>query len=332
MKILMTGAAGYVGSACLRWMIRQGHEPIAYDNLLEGKKAAVPEGRLVVGDILDVEALTQAMREHQIEAVMHFAALASVPDSIAQPERYWRVNVLGTKNVLDAMQAAGVDRILFSSTAATYSFDVEMPITEDSPQIPQTPYGTTKLSAEFMIKDYCRANNWGCTLLRYFNAAGADPDGQFGEDHSKETHLIPLILQAAVGKRDKVMLFGDQWDTRDGTCVRDFVHTEDLAQAHQRAIEALQPGETRIYNIGSGTGTTVLEVLRTCEEVAGRAIPYEVAPPRPGDPAVLVASPQRLIDELGWEPHYPGIRDIVETAWRWHSTHPDGYATTSTRV
>ena len=207
----------------------------------------------------------------RIEAVMHFAALASVPDSIADPEAYYRVNVGGTKSVLDAMRAAGVRRILFSSTAATYGFHAVMPLREDSPQIPETPYGTTKLAAEWLIKDYARAYGLGYTLLRYFNASGADPDGNFGEDRRHESHLIPLIFQAAVGRRPKILIYGEDYPTRDGTCVRDYVHTADLAQAHQRAVEALEPGMGRAYNLGSGSGVTVLEVLRACEEVIGAA-------------------------------------------------------------
>jgi UDP-glucose 4-epimerase len=326
MKILLTGGAGYIGSACLRWLLRHGHDPIAYDNLSEGNAAAVPEGRLVVGDIADPGQLVEAMRRHGTEAVLHFAALASVPDSIADPDGYYRVNVLGTKNVLDAMRQVGVTRIVFSSTAATYGFHAEMPLREESPQTPETPYGTTKLAAEWLIKDYTRAYGLGYALLRYFNASGADPDGQHGEDRRHEAHLIPLILQVAVGRREKVLIYGDDWDTRDGTCVRDYVHTEDLAQAHQLAVETLEPGMGRAYNLGSGTGVTVLEVLRACEEAVGRPIRHEIVGRRPGDPATLVASPEKIIKELGWSPRYTDIRAIVETAWRWHLGHPNGYA------
>jgi UDP-glucose 4-epimerase len=227
--------------------------------------------------------------------------------------------------VLDAMCAAGVRRILFSSTAATYGFRAEMPLSEDSPQLPETPYGTTKLAAEWLIKDYARAYGLGYTLLRYFNASGADPDGNFGEDRCHESHLIPLIFQVAVGRRPKALVYGGDYPTRDGTCVRDYVHTADLAQAHQRAVEALEPGMGQAYNLGSGDGVTVLEVLRACEGVIGRAISHEVVERRRGDPAVLIASPQRIVGELGWAPRYTDIRDIVRTAWDWHSRHPSGY-------
>jgi UDP-glucose 4-epimerase len=325
MKILCTGGAGYVGSACLRWLIHHGHDAIAYDNMLEGNRGSIPADRLIVGDVEDKAALIKAMRDHRIEAVMHFAALASVPDSIREPERYWRTNVLGTKNVLDAMLEVGVQRIVFSSTAATYSFSVEMPITETSDQKPETPYGTTKLSCEWMIREYSKAYGIGFALLRYFNASGADPDGRCGEDRYHESHLIPLILQVPAGRREKVLIFGTDWPTPDGSCVRDFVHTEDLASAHQLALEAMKVGSGTAYNVGSGTGTTVLQVLRACEEAVGRPIAHEFKPRRPGDPAVLVASSQKLRTELGWQPKYPDIRDIVATAWKWHSTHPHGY-------
>src|SRR6516225_7375023 len=213
MKILLTGGAGYIGSACLRWLLRHGHDPIAYDNLSEGNHAAVPDAdrRLVVGDLADAAKLREVMHNHQVEAVMHFAALASVPDSIADPEGYYRVNVIGTKNVLDAMRKAGVARIVFSSTAATYGFHAEMPLREHSPQTPETPYGTTKLAAEWMIKDYARAYHMGYTILRYFNASGADPDGRFGEARRHEAHLIPLTLQVAVGKRERLKIYGGDW-------------------------------------------------------------------------------------------------------------------------
>jgi UDP-glucose 4-epimerase len=327
MKILLTGGAGYVGSACLRWLLEHGHDPIAYDNLSEGNIAAVPgaPNRLIIGDITDTDHLTKVLRQHGVEAVMHFAALASVPDSIADPEAYYRINVGGTKSVLDAMRTAGVRKILFSSTAATYGFRTEMPLLEDSPQTPETPYGTTKLAAEWLIKDYARAYGLGCTLLRYFNASGADPDGDFGEDRRHESHLIPLIFQVAVGRRPKMFIYGGDYPSRDGTCVRDYVHTADLAQAHQRAVEALEPGTNRAYNLGSGTGASVLEVLRACEEVIGRPMTYEIVGRRPGDPAVLIASPDKIIYELGWSPRHSAIRDIVRTAWEWHRRHPEGY-------
>ncbi len=324
MKILLTGGAGYIGSACLRWLLRNGHDPIAYDDMSEGNAASVPDGRLVRGDIRDVDTLAATLQEHRVEAVMHFAALASVPLSITDPDSYYSVNVAGTKGVLDAMRRAGVGKIVFSSTAATYAFGVEMPIRETTPQLPETPYGTTKLAAERMIKDYARAYGLGYTIFRYFNAAGADPDGQHGESRHVEGHIIPLTLMVATGRRDKLKVFGGDWDTRDGTCVRDYVHTADLAQAHHLAVEALGPGVAREYNLGSGRGTTILEILRACEKAVGHPIRHEVVDRRPGDPGTLIATPDKVVAELGWKPQYD-IDAIVETAWRWHSSHPDGY-------
>ena len=326
MRLLLTGGAGYVGSACLRSLLRSGHDPIAFDNLSEGNRAAVPAGRLVVGDIEDRAALEKVLREHEIEGVMHFAALASVPESLEQPERYWRVNVGGTKNVLDAMRRCAVRKLLFSSTAATYGFDGPMPLTETSEARPETPYGTTKLVGEWMIREYARTYGIGYAVLRYFNASGADPDGEFGEDRRQESHLIPRILHAAAGRRETAVIFGDDWDTPDGTCVRDYVHTDDLARAHQLAIESIEPGNGRLYNVGTGRGASVLEVLRACEDVTGRAIRCEIGPRRPGDPGILIASPGKISRELGWQPRYLPVRDIVATVWKWLRSYPRGYA------
>ncbi len=325
MRVLCTGGAGYVGSACLRWLLAHGHDAIAFDNLSEGNLAAVPEGRLIIGDIEDYESLLDAMKTHQVDAVMHFAAAASVPDSIVDPEFYYRSNVIGTKNVLDAMRAAGVQRILLSSTAATYAFNNQMPLQEDSLLQPVVPYGTTKLTAEQMIKEYAKAYGIGYTILRYFNASGADIDGQYGEDRNKESHLIPLILYAAQGKTEKINIYGGDWNTPDGTCIRDFVHTADLGQAHLLAVEAIVPGEGEVYNLGSGKGATVMEVLKNCEKIVGSPIPHSIEERRPGDPGILIASSDKIKQKLGWEPQYSGIETIVKSAWKWHSSHPEGY-------
>jgi UDP-glucose 4-epimerase len=325
MKVLLTGGAGYVGSACLRYLLRHGYDAVAFDNLSEGNRDAVPEGRLIVGDILDPDLLVEVLGAGKFDAVMHFAAVASVPESIERPETYWRINALGTKNVLDAMRRTGVPRIVFSSTAATYGVDGDMPLTEDSPQRPQTPYGTTKLACEWMIREYSAAYQFGYTHLRYFNASGADESSHHGEDRRTESHLIPLALQAAQGQRDKLLIFGGDWPTRDGTNVRDYVHVEDLAHAHRLAVEALEPGMGRAYCLGNGTGTTVLEVVGACEDVVGRPIRYAIVDRRTGDPPILLASPDRIMRELGWAPRYPDIKSIVRTAWQWHSTHPYGY-------
>lgn len=325
MRILMTGGAGYVGSACLRWLLRNGHDPIAFDDLSEGNRESVPRERLVEGDILDPSALADVMTAHRIEAVMHFAALASVPKSIAQPEEYWRVNVLGTKNVLDAMRECGVRRIVFSSSAATYSFDVSMPIAETSDQLPKVPYGSTKLAGERIIADYAAAYGFGFACLRYFNASGADPDGDFGEDRRDETHVIPLVQLTAVGRRKEFLVYGGDWDTPDGSCIRDFVHTDDLASAHQLALETMEIGSGEAYNVGLGRGYSVLEVVASCERAAGGPIPHRVVERRPGDPAVLVASSDKL-RQRGWSPKFTTLHEIVDSAWRWQSRHPHGYA------
>jgi UDP-glucose 4-epimerase len=325
MKILMTGGAGYVGSACLRSLLGKGHDAIAFDDLSEGNREAVPADRLIEGDIRDAAAITAAVADVKPDVVMHFAALASVPDSIREPERYWDVNVHGTMRVLDAMRAAGVSKFVFSSTAATYAFTDEQPITERTPQIPETPYGSTKLAVERMIRDYAEGHGIGAAVLRYFNASGADVAGDHGESRRHETHLIPLILSVAAGARDHVKIYGSDWPTRDGSCVRDYVHLADLALAHELAAAAITPGTVEAYNVGNGEGTTVLEVLQACEKAVGHPIKHEFAPRRPGDPAILVASPEKLATKLGWRPSYPHIDDIVATAWRWHQSHPHGY-------
>jgi UDP-glucose 4-epimerase len=256
---------------------------------------------------------------------MHFAAVASVPDSITQPSLYWDVNVLGTKNLLDAMLKCEIKNIVFSSTAATYAFADRMPIIETDLQQPITPYGTTKLACEHLLRDYSVAYDMGFTAMRYFNASGADSDGEYGEDREKESHLIPLVLYAAVGRRDCVKIFGNDWNTRDGTCVRDYVHVEDIAAAHVLAMESQVPGEGRFYNIGSNVGITVKEIIDACERVSGIRISREIEARRPGDPAVLIASADKLTSDLGWEPRYVEVDDIIETAFRWHSKYPDGY-------
>jgi len=331
MRLLLTGGAGYVGSTCLRWLLRNGHDAIAYDDLSEGNAASVPEGRLIVGDILNTEHLASVLRDHRAEAVLHFAALASVPDSLAAPDRYWRSNVIGTKSVLDAMRQSHVERIVFSSTAAVYGFQAEMPLLETSQKHPETPYGTTKLACEWIIAEYAKAYGLGFTALRYFNASGADIDGLNGEDRRVEAHLIPLIFLAAVGRHKSISVCGTDYATRDGTCVRDYVHVLDLAHAHQLAVEHLEPGMERVYNIGSGNGTTVMEVVKACEDVIGRSVPHVLSARRPGDPAVLIASPDRLKNELGWVPKYSDIHTIVDSAWRWHQNHPHGYCQTPKR-
>ena len=327
MKVLCTGGAGYVGSACLRYLLAQGHDAVAFDNLAEGNAAAVPDGRLIVGDLLDAAAVRAALQRTRPDAVLHFAAVASVPESLKDPALYWRVNLVGTQTLLDAVAEAGVRRVVFSSTAATYAFTDEMPLVEHSPQRPATPYGTSKLAAEHLIRDYGRAMNIGTVSFRYFNASGADLDGDNGEDRRCESHLIPLAIGAALGHRPPLTIFGRDLPTRDGTCVRDYVHVLDLAQAHMLAMQQVEPGEQRMYNLGTGTGTTVLEVVHAAARVVGRDVPHTFAPKRPGDPDVLIAGADAARRELSWKPGHSGIDTILRTAFRWHTSHPRGYST-----
>lgn len=327
-RVLCTGGAGYVGSACLRYLLKEGYEAFAYDDLSEGQRQAVPdaERRLIIGDLSERAKMVRILKDYKIDAVMHFAAVASVPESIRQPSLYWTVNVTGTQNLLDAMLECGIRNIIFSSTAAVYAFSDTMPLVEDDLKLPATPYGVTKLTCENMLNDYRVAYNLGFTAMRYFNASGADSNGEYGEDRNNESHLIPLALYAAVGRREDVKVFGSDWNTRDGSCVRDYVHVEDIARAHVLAMESQEPGAGRFYNIGSSAGATVKELISACEKVSGKSIPCTSALRRPGDPAILIANADKLINELGWSQKYRTIEEIVETACRWHSRYPNGYA------
>lgn len=325
MKILITGGAGYVGSACLRYVASQGHEVMAYDNLVMGHALAVDGHPLVEGDIADTELLTKTLKDFGPDAVMHFAAATYVGESVEDPEYHYRNNVGGTLSLLNAMRAAGVDRMLFSSTCATYGMTQSETMSEATPQDPFSPYARTKLAVEWMIRDFAAAYGMGFTLLRYFNASGGDADGRHGEDHRPENHLIPLVLEVPLGQRDKIMVFGDDYPTPDGTCIRDYVHTRDLASAHLLAIEATEPGTAEVFNIGTGNGQSVMEIIKACEKVTGQTIPYEITARRPGDPPRLVAEPSKLKTQLGWEPKYSNIEDTIATAWAWHQGHPNGY-------
>jgi UDP-glucose 4-epimerase len=325
MNILVTGGAGFVGSACLRWALRHGHNPIAYDNLVMGHVSAVPAGRLIVGDIADTAALATVMKRFKIEAVMHFAAATYVGESVTNPDYHYNNNIAGTMSLLRAMNTAGVKRMLFSSTCATYGMNPKVPMSETSAQEPFSPYARTKLAVEWMIRDFAHAYGLGFTLLRYFNAAGADADGKHGEDHRPENHIIPLVLEVPLGQRKEFTLFGTDYPTPDGTCIRDYIHTADLAQAHQLAIEATTTSTAEVYNIGTGNGQSNLQIIKACEEVTGVKVPIKHADRRPGDPPALVADPTKLKTKLGWKPQYTNIVDTVRTAWAWHQANPNGY-------
>jgi len=326
MRIFVTGGAGFVGSACLRHLLAHGYEAVAYDNLAQGHRAAVPADKLIVGDISDTPALVRAMKDFKPDAVMHFAAATYVGESVSNPEYHYRNNIGGTLSLLGAMREVGVKRMLFSSTCATYGMNPKVPMGEDSAQEPFSPYARTKLAVEWMIRDFAHAYGMGFTLLRYFNASGADADGKHGEDHRPENHLIPLVLDVALGKRTHIDVYGTDYPTPDGTCLRDYVHTADLAQAHRLAIAATTDKTAEVFNIGTGVGQSVFEIIAACESVTGKKIEYKVCPRRPGDPPALVASPLKLMRELGWKPQYTNIKDTIATAWEWHRNHPNGYA------
>ena len=324
--VLVAGGAGYIGSHTVRTLERRGIPAVVFDNLSTGHAQAVGESPLVVGDLGDRDALKSVFEEHRPRAVIHFAAKAYVGESVEQPSKYYRENVTYTWNLLEEMLAAGVKEIVFSSTCATYGEPVRVPIAEDHPQNPISPYGRTKLHMEHMMQDYATAYGLQYAALRYFNAAGAAQDGSLGEDHQPETHLIPLVLQVALGQRESIKMFGGDWDTPDGTCVRDYIHVDDLADAHLRALARLQTGGESIQcNLGTGHGYSVKEVIEVAREVTGHAIPAEVVGRRPGDPAELMSGGTAARDLLGWEPRRAALEQIIRDAWAFHSTHPDGY-------
>ena len=325
MNILITGGAGYIGSHTARLLHHQGHQIWAYDNLSTGHAAAVLSGRLIEGDLSDRAKLTETMRSKKIDAVVHFAASALVGESVVDPAKYYQNNIVSSCMLFEAMREAGVSRIVFSSTAATYGTPERMPITEKAPQQPINPYGFTKLAIERALRDYAAAYGWGYAALRYFNAAGASTTDDIGEDHDPETHLIPIVLQVALGQRESVSIFGNDYPTSDGTCLRDYIHVDDLATAHLAALERLAAGKGLELNLGTGRGYTVQQVVDAAERITGRKIRAVAAPRRPGDPAELVADSSLAQRTLNWNPKYIEIEPVVETAWRWHQRHPRGY-------
>lgn len=325
MRILVTGGAGYIGGFTVRRLLAKGHTVTVFDSLAAGHRAAVPPECLVVGDLRDIDHLDHQLVVNRIEAVVHFAASAYVGESVTNPAKYYQNNLLNSLNLLERVRRHDIKRFVFSSTCATYGTPEKLPLTEDHPQRPVNPYGNTKLAFEYMLRDYSAAYGIGFAALRYFNAAGASVDGQHGEHHDPETHLIPLVLQVALGQRPHIDVFGTDYPTPDGTCVRDYIHVEDLAEAHLLALEKMTPGVSGAFNIGTGTGNSVREVIRVCEEVTGKKIAVREAPRRAGDPPVLVAGSEKIRHELGWSPKFPDLRSIIETAWDWHRTHPTGY-------
>jgi UDP-glucose 4-epimerase len=325
MKVLVIGGAGYVGSHTVRQLVRSGHEVVIYDNLSRGHRQSVPEGTFVHGELADRAALQRVLSEHAIEAVMHFAAFALVGESVAQPAMYYQNNVSAPLELLEAMRAEGVWRIVFSSTTATYGQPEKIPIAENTLQLPINPYGFTKLVFEHALTDYAHAYGFGVAALRYFNAAGAAEDGAIGEDHVPESHIIPIVLQVALGQRESISVYGTDYPTPDGTCVRDYIHVNDLGSAHLAALKLLTPGSNLQMNLGTGQGTSVMEVIEACRKVTGHPIPIQNAPRREGDPACLIADSSLAQKTLNWTPKYNTIDQIVETAWRWHKSHPNGY-------
>ncbi len=325
MRILVTGGAGYIGSHTVRHLLANGHEVTVFDNLEYGHRQAVPAETLVVGNLRDIDHLDQLLVVNRVEAVIHFAALASVGESVTNPAKYYTNNLIYSLQLLDRCRRNGIQKFVFSSSCATYGEPTQVPIPEDAPQNPVNPYGHTKLAFERALADYAAAHPFGFCTLRYFNAAGAAADGSIGEDHTPETHLVPLAFRAAQGKIPHVTVFGADYPTPDGTCVRDYVHVEDLATAHALALDKIAPGSKLAYNVGLGRGYSVREVIAAVETVTGLKVPVKEGPRRAGDPPVLVANADKIRRELGWSAKYDNLRAILDTAWRWHQSHPNGF-------
>ena len=317
--ILVTGGAGYIGSHACKALAKAGYLPVTYDNLVYGHRWAVKWGPLEEGDIADRLRLESVVKKYRPFAVMHFAAYAYVGESVEDPSKYYHNNVLGTMTLLEAMRSCAIDKIIFSSTCATYGVPERIPIPEEHPQNPINPYGRTKLMIEWILEDFAPSYDLKYVSLRYFNAAGADPDAEIGEEHNPETHLIPLVLDTALGKRDHIKIYGADYDTPDGTCIRDYIHVTDLADAHLLALEyLLNGGKNESFNIGNGNGFSVREVISTAMKVTGCDIPYMKSERREGDPPILISSSDKIQIKMGWKPVFYSLDSIVETAWRWH--------------
>ena len=318
-NVLVTGGAGYIGSHTCKILSQQGFHPIVFDNLSSGHAWAAKWGPLEKGDILDRTALDRVIEKYRPVACLHFAAFAYVGESVSNPGKYYRNNVAGSLTLLEALRDHGIDQFVLSSTCATYGIPHKVPIDEAFPQAPINPYGASKLMVERMLADFHAAHQIRSVALRYFNAAGADPDIEIGEDHDPETHLVPLVIEAACGEREAVTVFGDNYETPDGTCVRDFIHVTDLAEAHVLALKSLEQGVThRAFNLGNGHGYSVREVIGAVERVTGRPVPVRMGERRPGDPARLISNSSRAASELQWRPRITQLDDIIATAWEWH--------------
>jgi UDP-glucose 4-epimerase len=325
MRILVCGGAGYIGSNMTAMLKAEGHEPIVFDNLGTGHRSAVGHAEFVEGDLADYELLVKTLKKYKVEAVMHFAALIEVGESVQMPLKYYHNNVSCTQILLSAMEATGVEKFVFSSSAAVYGTPKEVPITEDSPKEPINPYGQTKLAVERMCYYQSQTGKLRFASLRYFNACGAGVNSQLGEDHRPESHLIPLTIQAAMGKRSEIEIYGTDYPTPDGTCIRDYIHIEDLCRAHLLALNKLQTSRELVYNLGNGKGYSVKEVIETVKKVSGRDFKVVAAERRLGDAPILTSDATKARTELGWKIEVPELEKIVETAWKWHNEHPNGY-------
>ena len=324
MSIFVTGGAGYIGSIVVEQLVEAGETVIVYDNLYQGHREAVhPDAKLIVGDLADTALMTKTMAEYRVEAIMHFASYTLVGESVERPFLYLGDNITNGLNLLRAASELGVKRFILSSTANLFDDPQQMPISEQERIVPGSPYGESKYILERLLYWLDRTKDLKYAALRYFNAAGAS--SVRGEDHDPETHIIPLVLQVALGQRDQFIIFGDDYPTPDGTCVRDYIHVLDLAQAHILALQALQNGQSRTYNLGNGQGYSILELIEVARKITGHSIPVEVGPRRPGDPAILIASADSIRQELGWQPKHSDLETIVGDAWRWFKDHPNGY-------
>lgn len=324
MNVLLTGGAGYIGSHVARALAAAGHRCVAYDSLIKGHRESLA-CELIQADVADGRALRAALRDKAIEAVIHLAAFIEAGESVTAPGKYFQNNTIVGLTLLEAMRETGVGKLVFSSTAAVYGRPARVPIEETDALAPINPYGMSKLAVEYMLQAYAAAHGLGCVSLRYFNVAGADPAGDIGEAHDPETHLIPRVLRVAMGKVPRAEVFGDDYDTPDGTCIRDYIHVCDLSAAHVAALRAIGTGQVKVYNLGNGEGFSVNEVIQTCRLVTDKAIPVAVSPRRSGDPPRLVASSAKAAAELGWQPQYVDLATIVQHAWAWHRSHPNGY-------